>query len=191
MMLNKSIFGFMLLAAGAAQAESAHPLYAGLVLQSNTLKVTAVTGYAKYEPVMTGVTLGYEFADYFALEGRALQDSNSDEIGPVQLKVNSQFQLHLRAHYPVLEQVRVYTTLSHVRSNYEMHATPNGSGGHTTRFSQSGAGYAAGIEYLLAPQWRVAVEQQWLPEEDLTDRLTGTNISTDAKALTFSASYAF
>lgn len=190
-MLNKSVLGFLLLAASAVQAESANPLYAGLVLQSNTLKINTVSGNAKFEPAMTGVALGFEFADYFALEGRALKDSNSDELGPVKVKVNSQFQVQLRAHYPVLEQVRIYATLSHVRSNYEMRVTPNGTGGYAVRFDQSGAGYAAGVEYLLTPQWKVAVEQQWLPDEDLNDRLTGTGISAEAKALTFTASYAF
>ena len=77
-MLNKSVLGFLLLAAGSVQAESANPLYAGLVLQSNTLKINTVSGNAKFEPAMTGVALGFEFADYFALEGRALKDSNSD-----------------------------------------------------------------------------------------------------------------
>ncbi len=190
-MLRKSVLALMLLTTGAVQAESAHPLYAGMVLQSNTLKVKTVSGNAKFEPAMTGLALGYEFADYFALEGRALKDSNSDELGPVKVKVNSQFQLQVRAHYPVMEQVRVYATLSHVRSNYEMRVAPNGSGGYASRFDQSGAGYAAGVEYLLTPQWKVAVEQQWLPEEDLNDRLTSSDIGTDAKALTFTASYAF
>lgn len=190
-MLRKSSLCLLLLAAGAVQAETAHPLYAGLVLQTNTLKVHTVSGSATFEPVMTGLALGYGFGDYFAVEARALKDSHADHIGPVSLKVRSEFHLQARAHYPVLEQLQVFATVSHVRSNYSMRAVPNGAGGASSDFDLSGAGYGVGAEYLLTPQWKLAVAQQWLPEDDLNDRLTGTNISTDAKALTFQASYAF
>ncbi len=190
-MLKKYALITLVLATAQAHAETSHPLYAGLLLQSNSLKVNTVSGNAKFEPAMTGLALGYEFGDYFALEGRALQDSNADRIGPVSLKVRSQFHILARAHYPVLEQVRVFATVSHVRSNYTMRVVPNGVGGTSNGFAISGAGYGVGAEYLLTPQWKLAVEQQWLPEDDLNDRLTNSNISTDAKALTFKASYAF
>ncbi|MDZ7871641.1 MAG: porin family protein [Rheinheimera sp.] len=190
-MLKKYASITLLLATAQVHAETAHPLYAGVLLQSNSLKVHTVSGNATFEPAMTGLALGYEFGDYFALEGRALLDSNADSIGPVSLKVRSQFHLLARAHYPVLEQLRVFASVSHVRSNYTMRVVPNGVGGTSSGFDLSGAGYGVGAEYLLTPQWKLAVEQQWLPEDDLNDRLTNTNISTDAKALTFKASYSF
>ncbi len=190
-MLKKSMLVTALLACAAAQAEVVHPGYAALLLQSNSLTIKAASGSAEFEPVMTGLALGYEFGEYFALEGRALKNSNSDAIGPVKLKISSEFHLQARVHYPVLEQVRVYATLSHVRSNYSMQASPNGSGGTTTGFTASGAGYGVGAEYLLTPQWKLALEQQWLPEDDFNDRLTNLNIKTEAKALTFKTSYAF
>ncbi len=190
-MLKKSALLTIALTCAAAQAEVAHPGYAALLLQSNSLQLKANSGSAEFEPVLTGLAVGYEFGDYFALEGRALQNSNSDKIGPVSLEVSSEFHLQARVHYPVLEQVRVYATLSHVRSNYRMHAAPNGSGGTTTGFTSSGAGYGVGAEYLLTPQWKLALEQQWLPEDDFSDRLTNSDIRTEAKAITFKTSYAF
>lgn len=190
-MLKKSILLTVALICATAHADVAHPGYAALLLQSNSLEIKANSGSAEFEPVLTGLALGYEFGDYFALEGRALKNSNSDKIGPVSLEVSSEFHLQARVHYPVLEQVRVYATISHVRSNYSLQAVPNGTGGTTTGFSTSGAGYGVGAEYLLTSQWKLALEQQWLPDDDFNDRLTNGEIRTEATALTFKTSYAF
>lgn len=190
-MLKNTVLLAAVLASAPVFANDTNPLYAGVVLQSNTIKVNTQSGNAKFEPASTGVVLGLEFADHFALEARALKDADSDEIGPVKLQVKSQFQFQARAHYPVMEQVQVFAAVSFTRSNYEMRLTPNGTGGYASRFALDGAGAAAGVEYLLTPEWRLSAEYQWLPTEDMNDRLTGTGIDIDSNALTFKVSYAF
>lgn len=189
-MLQKSVITAAFLLSTAVQAQNEHPGYAALLLQNDSLKLEAGQGSETLKPKSAGIALGYEFADYFAIEGRALKAVGADSLESVAIRVASQFQLLARAHYPVHEQIRIFASLGYARTNYA--ATLEIDDYVTTaRFASTGASYGVGAEYLITPQWKVGLEHQWLPDDDLNDGLEDTAAEIKAKALTLKVTYAF
>lgn len=189
-MLRKSIIAAAFMLSAVAQAQNAHPGYAALLLQNDSLKAEANEGSETLKPKSAGIALGYEFADYFAIEGRALKSVDKDGVDGVSLEIASQFQLLARAHYPVHEQIRIFASLGFARTNYEGTVREENQLS-VDRFASSGATYGVGAEYLITPQWKVGLEHQWLPDDDLNDDLAGSEIEAKASALTLKVSYAF
>lgn len=88
---------------------------------------------------------GYDFTEYFSLEGEAAIGTQDEEIGNIDVSLNYLVGAYLKAQYPLSDNFNVYGRLGVVNAEIEAEGF-----GVTASDSDTGAGFGVGGQFLFS-----------------------------------------
>lgn len=138
----------------------------GANAQAATPGVYGGVGYTHYDGddvSLGGITgrLGYEINPNFAVEGEASLGVVDDEIGPVEIELNSAFGLYVMGKLPVTDRLEAFA-----RAGYHWTEVEASALGTTAAGDEDGFAFGAGGQYWLTDRFGVRGEYTRLDGDD-------------------------
>lgn len=88
---------------------------------------------------------GYDFTNYFAVEGEALFGLGDENVGGIDASLEYALGLYAKAQYPLNEQFSIFARAGYVTAELEASV-----GGLSASDSEDGLAYGAGAEFAFA-----------------------------------------
>ena len=111
------------------------------------------SGYSSVKPKAIALMFGWQFIPNLALEGRIGAGAGSDDLGGIDIKVDSYYSGLLRGTVPVSDSFNLYAIAGVTNGKLKASA-----GGITVSDSETKASYGVGVEFVVQKQSGISLE---------------------------------